>query len=208
MIRLALLWVLLSPAQQPPFNQFSYCRANSSGSFESLCIQLNPAGAGEVRFKRRDDDELRFPITLSPGGTSQFLKVVAGTKYLANAKSYESKRKVADLGRKHLILEIGAERREADFNFSEMKDVSALVDFFEALLTQETLVVDMQWAMKFDNLGVPDRLDQMEKMVAQHRLADPKSMIDVLDLVSSNEDIVNYARTHARELKEKIVSGK
>jgi len=207
MIRAAILLLLLAAPQQS-FTQFTYCRANAGGPFESLCIQLDPAGAGEARFKRREGEELKTAIALSPGGNTQFLRVLAGTKYLANAKTYESKRKVADLGRKHLTLETITDRREADFNYSDMKDVTELVTFFEALITQEALAVDLVWAMKYDSLGIPERLDKLEDLWKQKRLADPKSLMEVLDLVNRDSNIVNYARAHAQELKEKIAAGK
>jgi hypothetical protein len=206
MIRVVLLLGLLLTAPADNFTQFTYCRMMPSGTFESLCVQLNPAGAGETRFKRRESDDLKFGITLSPGGTNQFLGVLAGTKYLAKASSYESTKKVANLGMKHLVLETSTEKREAKFNYSEMKDVGALVDFFEALIALETIAVDLEWAVQFDRLGVPDRLDRLDAFVKAGRVADPKTLISILELVSSDEHIVNYARTHARALKDKIAT--
>jgi hypothetical protein len=206
MIRISVLLGLLLTTPAETFTQFTYCRAAPSGPFESLCIQLNPSGDGETQFKRREGDDLKFGIMLSPGGTSQFLDLLAGTKYLANANSYESKKKVANLGMKHLTLEMSAVRREAKFNYSEMKDVGALVDYFEALIALETMAVDLGWAVQFDRLGVPDRLDRLESFVKAGRIADPKSLIAVLDVVSSDEHIVNYARAHARALKDKIAT--
>ena len=173
-----------------------------------LCIEFDASAVGAARFKRRDDDEIRSPITLSPGGKAQFLSVLSGTKYLEKASSYESKKKVADLGKKYLTLEMPSGRREAVFNYSEMKDVNALVTFFEGLIVQEALVIDLVWAMQFDRLGVPERLDQLENILKQGRIVDPKSMLDVLGAVDRDEQIVNYARVHARDLSERIRAGK
>lgn len=207
MIRVALLFLLLASPQQT-FTKFTYCRESPSGPFEKLCIQLDPEAVGEARFTRRDDDDLKFAITLSPGGKNQFLAVLSGTKYLEKSKTYESKRKVADLGKKLLTLEMPSGRREAEFNYSDMKDVNALVTFFEGLIMQEAIAIDLGWALQFDRLGIPERLDQLESVLKQGRIVDPKSMVEVLGLIARNENIVNYARTHARELSEKISSGK
>jgi len=203
------LTLMLAITAQQNFSQFTYCRdAPSASNFETLCIQLDPAGNGEARFKRRDDDDIRLKIELSPTGKTQFLSVLAGTKYLANSANYESKRKVADLGRKHLTLSLPDGKREAEFNFSEIKEVTALTTFFEGLITQETLVIDLQWASQFDRLGIPDRLDQLEKFLSTGRIADPKSLTSALDLIVGDDRNLNYARTHARDLKEKIVAAK
>lgn len=210
MIQALLLALLLIPAQSQSFTSFHYCKKNSTGAFESLCIQLGPNGAGEVWFKQRDgnDGDIRFRLALSASGKDQFLNVLSGTKYLANAKDYESKRKVADLGMKHLTLEMPSGRREAEFNYSELKDVNALVTFFESLLTQEALLVDLQWATQFDPLGIPDRLDRLEKLMKAGRITDTGNFALMLDAIERDERIVNYARSHARELKAKISSAK
>jgi hypothetical protein len=207
MIPIAMLFLLLMPAQQD-FTKFTYCRESANGQFEMLCIELDPSAVGQARFKRRDDDELKFAITLSPGGKNQFISALSGTKFLEKASTYESKRKVADLGKKHLTLEMPSGRREAEFNYSEMKDVNALVTFFEGLIMQEAIAIDLGWARQFDRLGIPERLDQLENVLKQGRIADPKSMVEVLGLIDRDEHIVNYARVHARELSEKITSGK
>ncbi len=207
MIPAALLFLLLVPAQQN-FTQFTYCRDSANGPFEKLCIQLNPQATGEVRFKRRDDDDFKFAITLSPSGKNQFLAVLSGTKYLEKAQNYESKRKVADLGKKHLTLEMPSGNREAEFNYSEMKEVTALVTFFEALILQEAVVIDLGWALQFDRLGIPERLDQLENILKQGRIIDSQSMIELLGLIDRNEQVVNYARAHARELRDRIAAAK
>jgi len=210
MMLLTLLSLLLAASPQQSFSQFTYCRdtANASTSFQTLCIQLDPDGIGEARFKRQDDDDIRLRIELSPGGKTQFLNVLAGTKYLANSVNYESKRKVANLGQKHLTLQLPTGKREATFNYSEVKEVTALVTFFEGLITQETVVVDLQWAAQFDRLGIPERLDQLEKFLSSGRLADPKSLTSALDIIVGDDRNLNYARTHARDLKERIVAAK
>jgi len=207
MISIAMLILMLTPTQQN-FTKFTYCRESANGQFEMLCIALDPSGEGEARFKRRDDDDVMTAIMLSSAGKNQFLTALSGTKYLEKASTYESKRKVADLGKKHLTLEMPSGRREAEFNYSDLKEVNALVTFFEGLITQEAIAIDLAWALQFDRLGIPDRLDQLENVIKQGRIADPKSMVDVLGLIDRDEHIVNYARIHARELSEKINSSK
>ena len=207
MIPIAMFILMLTQTQQN-FTKFTYCRESPNGQFEMLCIELDPSGVGEARFKRRDDDDVKTAITLSAAGKNQFLTALAGTKYLEKASTYESKRKVADLGTKHLTLEMPSGRREAEFNYSDLKDVNALVTFFEGLITQEAIAIDLGWALQFDRLGIPDRLDNLENVLKQGRIADPKSMVDVLGLIDRDEHIVNYARVHARELSEKINASK
>ena len=96
------------------FSSFSYCRENTRGPYETQCITLNPDGEGDVRFKRREAEMINVKIQLSPSAKDGFLAVLEGTNYLEQADGYESARKVADLGRKNLILEMPSGKRTAN----------------------------------------------------------------------------------------------
>ena len=200
------LFLLLSPPDA--FTRFSFCRESARGTFETQCVHLDPTGAGEVRFKRRGADEVQVALTLSQPGRDRFMEVLTGTNFLADGKNYESKRKVADLGRKHLILETPSGRREAEFNFSELKEVSALSSFFEGIINQETMTFDLNNAIQYDRLSVPKRLDDLERELKANRIGDPRGLIPVLDKIDQDSRLVNYARSHARRLKEEIAAGK
>ena len=53
--------------------------------------------------------------------------------------------------------------------------------------------------------GTPkDARRVFERVMKSSRIADPKNLTEVLDLIDRDEHIVNYARTHARELKAKL----
>ena len=194
--------LLLSP--QENFTRFSYCHDNSRGAFESQCVQLDPNGSGDIRFKRRGEEEVQRQIALSQSGRDRFVSVLSAANFLADAKNYESKRKVADLGRKRLSLEMPSGKREAEFNYSELKEVTALVSFFEAMLNQQTIVFDLENAIQYDRLGVPKRLDDLERELKAGRIADPPGLAAILDKIDMDARLVNYARSHARRLKEDI----
>ena len=202
---ITLVLLLLSP--QDTFTQFTYCRENSRGTYESQCVRLDPVGSGEIQFKRRTASEVRLALTLSPAAKERFIAVLAGTNFLSGAEGYESKRKVADLGRKRLTLEMPSGRREAEFNYSDLKEVNALVTFFEAMLNQETTVFDIDMARQLDRLSIPKRLDELERELKANRLADPPRLIPVLERIETDQRVVNYAREHARKLKEQAALG-
>jgi len=204
-MNLAAILLILLFSTQDSFTRFSFCRENARGPFETLCVQLDSTGAGEVRFKRRGSDEVQVALALSQPGRERFLGVLAGTNFLADGKNYESKRRVADLGRKHLALEMTSGRREAEFNYSELKEVNALVSFFEGIINQETLAFDLSNAIQYDRLSVPKRLDDLEREFKANRIGDPPGLIPVLDKIDRDSRLVNYARSHARKLKEEIL---
>ena len=201
-----LLLAFLPPQQT--FNRFVYCREFPSGVFEKQCLDLKPDGTGQSRFKRRGSEEASSVLTLSSNGREKFLSVVAATRNLADREKYESKRKVANLGRKHITLEMGSETREAEFNYSDLKEVNTLTTFFDGLINQQVLISDLEMALQYERLSVPERLDQLEGEIKSGRIADPQSLIPVLDKIVQNERVVDYARNHAQQLKSQVLISK
>ncbi len=195
-----LLFLMLQPLQEP-FTRFTYCREMPRGVYETQCLSLTPDGAGESQLKRRGSDQVQTLFMLSPSGRTKFLSVVAATRNLEDGKNYETKKKVADLGRKHLSIEMPSGAREADFNYSDLKEVNALSTFFDGLLNQQTLSLDLETAIRYERLSVPERLDQLESELKVNRLGDPEGLIPLLEKIAQDSRVLEYAREHAEQIK-------
>lgn len=205
-----LVVILLLLVFQPPadFTRFTYCREFPSGLYEKQCIALNPDGSGESRTKPRGAEESQSALTLSPAGREKFLSVIAATRNLADREKYETKKKVASLGRKRVTLEMASETREADFNYSDFKEVNALATFFDGLLNQEALIVDIRMAAQYQRLTIPEHLDRLESDLKAGRIGDPPGLIPTLDRLIDDSRILDYARQHAQKLKSQILTSK
>jgi hypothetical protein len=205
MISSAFFILLLTLAD---FSSFSYCHENTRGPYEVQCIQLDAAAKGDIKFKRRQADTVELPLELSPSAREKFLSLLAATNYLENPETFESGKKIADLGKKRLTVEIPSGKREGTFNYSLRKDITDLSTFFENLINQETLSFDIVTAMQFERLSVPKRLEQLENEFKANRIADPERLIPVLEKIENDQQIVNYARTQAGRLKKQIQAPK
>ena len=206
------LWFLIGVLVQTssePFTQFTYCHEYPGmGPYERQCIQLNLGGAGTSRIKGRDVVENSRPFSLSPAGRDKFLALLAATRNLVDSKAYESKRKVANLGRKQLILEFPSEKREAEFNYSDIKEVNALCTFLDAILNQEALITDLDIAAQYERLSVPERLQQLESELRAGRIGDPPGVIPALERIIQNDRILTYAREYALALRNRLINPK
>ena len=207
MINRVITLLLLTVLPQS-FSHFSYCRENSRGPFELQCVELDAGGKGQVKLKHRDADSIGVDIELSPGAQNEFLAIVAATNNLEHADAYESNRKVADLGKKHLVIELPSGKREARFNFSNRKEVMDLGVFFDGLINQETLVSDIGTALQFERLSIPKRLEQLENELRAKRIADPPRLVPLLEKIEADQRLVNFARTRAGKLKQQIETEK
>jgi len=199
---------LLMLIQSDSFTRFTYC-VQRPGQFESQCIELDPTGKGQGRFKRRAGDEIKMDIALSPTARERYLTLLAATNYLDQADTYESQRRVANLGRKHLKLELpSGAPREGVFNFSTRKDVMDLVTLFDAVINQEMWALEIETALRFDRLGIPKKIERIESDLKNNRIADPERLVPILDKILADQRIMNYARDHAGKMKEQILTKK
>jgi hypothetical protein len=199
-----LIFLILQPLQAP-FTRFTFCREMPRGVYEKQCLVVNADGSGESQLKRRGSDAVQVSFTLSAPGRDKFLAVIAATNNLADAKNYETKKKVADLGRKHLSLELPSGTREADYNYSDLKEVNALSTFFDGLLNQQTLALDLDAAIRFERLSVPQRLNQLEEELKAGRIGDPQGLAPLLDKVAQDQRVLEYARQHAEQIKNRVL---
>ena len=132
------------------------------------------------------------------------MALLAATNYLDHPETFESGKKIADLGAKRLTIEMPGGNREATFNYSLRKDVTDLSAFFEGLINQETLGFDIRNAMQFEKLSIPKRLEQVENELKANRISDPDRLIPMLERIEADQQIVNYARMQAARIKKRI----
>jgi hypothetical protein len=200
--------ILLLLFQSEPFSNFTYCKEKLNALYERQCVDLNYAGEGTVRLKKRSPDEIKVVVKLSPSARDRFLGVIAGTNNLANPETYESGRKVADLGKKRLTLKTATDTREAEFNFSVIKEVNDLVTFFEAMTNQEAMVFDIENALQFDRLSIPKWVERIENDLKRNAFADPERLVPLLEKIKADSRVMNYTRDLAGKMKEQILTKK
>ncbi len=186
------------------FSKFGYCHENTRGPYEMQCVELDAEAKGGVKFKRRDAETVNMPIQLSASAAARFLALLSATGYLDRPETFESGRKVANLGAKRVMIELPAGRREATFNYSMRKDVTDLSNFFENLISQETISFDMTNAMQFDRLSIPKRLEQLETELKANRIADPERLIPLLERIETDQRLMNFARSQAGKIKKQL----
>jgi hypothetical protein len=205
---MTLIFALFSFFALADFSSFTYCHDNTRGPYETQCVQLDAEAKGQIKFKKRQAETVDLPIQLSAAARDKFTSLLAATNYLDHPETFESGRKIADLGAKRLTIELPAGKREGTFNYSLRKDITDLSTFFEALINQETLGFDITTAIQFERLSIPKRLEQVENELKANRIADPERLIPILEKIEKDQQIMNYARTQAGKLKNQIQTGK
>jgi hypothetical protein len=195
----------LAASQDGSLDRFSFCRESGAGQYSSQCFELDGDGKGVFKFTFQDADTVEVPFEFSARGVERFYELLQKTDYLMEGDRYESGRRVANLGTKIVVVEGAWGRRDAVFNYSTMDEAAELSTFFERLINQEMLLFDLDLALQFDRLGVPERLERIEQEIRSGRLPDPARVIPVLEKIEAAPGLVNYAKTTATRLKEEII---
>ncbi len=192
------------------FTHFTYCHEMSRGLYETQCVELDVAGKGLVQFKRKGGaDAVKLGVTLSSPAREKFLSIIEATNYLDQPETFESSRKVADLGRKHVSIELtSGAKREGEFNYSLRKDINELMNFCEGVINEEMIGFDIDNAIQYDRLSIPKKIDMMDNELKNNRIADPERMIPILDKIQNDQRLINYARARAGKMKEQILAKK
>ena len=205
MIRLVLTFLLILPLPQSSgFTRFSFCLESPVGGNGIRCFELDSEGKGIFKFSPVDADTVEVPFEFSPEAAETFSELLGDTDYLADGDRYESGRQVANLGTKTVVVDGPWGQREAVFNYTTIDEASDLSLFFERLIIQESFLFDLEIALEFDRLGIPDRLEWIERQIKGGRLPDTGRVVAILERIEQNQRLVNFARTTATRLKEQI----
>jgi hypothetical protein len=184
--------------------KFVWHKAIQQGSIEFYGLELDGKGKGKFSFKKRGEDALELDLELKPAKVETLLSYFVRADFLNETKNFVSSRKVADMGLKTVRFESGNRKREVSFNYTEDRAMMEIVDFFENLCQQEKSLFEMDLALKYDRLGIPKKLDELERNLTAKRIVDPERFAPVLEKIYQDESLMNLARTEAKKILSKI----
>jgi len=152
---------------------------------------------------RTAPDEKPVEFQLSQRSAQQIF-ALAEALNLAKEATWESKRKVAQMGKKSFLFENGNERNEVSFNHTENPDALALTALFERLSKTQQHRDRIEYLLRFDKLGIVKGLLQLEVDLDQGRLLEPALLLPILEKVRSNKSLVNVAQERAAGIIAKL----
>jgi hypothetical protein len=172
---------------------------------EFVEIKINQAGSGSYDIRQLDEDANPQPFEVSAPLAQRIFALAAKLNNFQNV-DLEVHRRLANLGAKTLLYEKGAEKHEADFNYTLDDTATQLVNIFEGLARQTTDLSDLVRTMRYDHLGVNDVMQQIERDYNNKLLPEPERLLPALDRLAADEKFIDIARTRARTLATRIRS--
>ena len=171
--------------------------------FYSVTVREN----GAAVYKTEPEDEQPIEFQLPADVTSEIFSL-AGKLGESPDRTLESKRRVANMGKKTIELLDGAEHFTASFNHTEVPDALALLGLFERISATQQHEIRLGYLVRFDRLGVVKALLQLEIDLDSGRLIGAGQLVPMLERIRNDRAIAQIAKGRAVQILEKIQSGK
>jgi hypothetical protein len=198
--------VLVAPnhAETDSGSRFSWKKDSSRGLLESYGAELNGNGSGQFYFNKRGEDGIKVPIRLRTSVIGSLRVLFEKADFLNESRDFVSQRKVADMGSKTVRYETGSKQREVIYNYTEDRTLQEITTFFENLCQQERALFEMDLALKYDRLGIPKKLDELDSNLNAKRIVAPERFAPVLEKIYEDHTLMNLARKEAKKLLTRI----
>jgi hypothetical protein len=183
--------------------KLTYSRTFKGSTPEYLLITVDSKGLGTFEGHKLDEAQSPRPLQLS-AGTTERIFALAGQLHNFQSVDLESHKKVANLGQKSLTYQQGEGVKQVVFNYTENQMARELVDILEAVGAVEEHISDLEFGMKYDPLGLPQELLQIQIELNKKSLADPEMLLPTLEKITHGSRFLHLAQVRAQQIIERI----
>jgi hypothetical protein len=195
--------VAAAPAQDSGAARLSYSRTLKGSSPEYIAIIVNSDGTGTYDGRQLADPPHPQSFKLS-GATLQKLFSLASDLHYFRSIDLESHKKVANLGAKVFTYEKDGQKSSVEYNFTVNKEADELSDLFEKIAMVEQHIQALEFAVKYDHLGLPHELLQIQIDLNNQALADPELMVPMLQEIARNPRFLHLAQVRAQDILARV----
>ena len=172
-------------------------------AYYSVTVREN----GGAVYKTEPEDEQPIEFQLPADVTSEIFSL-AGKLGASPNQSLESKRRVANMGKKTVELLEGGEPFTASFNHTEVPEALELLGLFERISATQQHALRLEYMVRFDRLGVVKALLQLEIDLDNGRLVGAGQLVPMLERIRNDRAIAQIAKGRAAQILGKIQAEK
>ena len=171
--------------------------------FYSVTVREN----GEAVYKTEPEDEQPIEFQL-PADVASEIFTLAGKLGESPERTLESKRRVANMGKKTVELLEGGEQFATSFNHTEVPEALELLGLFERISATQQHAIRLEYLARFDRLGVVKALLQLEIDLDNGRLIGAEQLVPMLERIRTDRAIAQIAQGRAVQILGKIQAEK
>jgi hypothetical protein len=189
----------------PDSTRYSYEFTQPDFYVRHIVIDHDATGRGKITFERKGEGvPIEEPIELSIGALGRVLGAWAELRFLDSTENYQAERQYPHLGTMRLKMEHDAQKRTTEFNWTNSKTASLLINEYRRVADQAILVFDISVARETQPLNAPKLMDEFESQLKRNGLSDPQQLVPLLTEVFTDEHLPLIARNHALRIIKKL----
>jgi hypothetical protein len=112
------------------------------------------------------------------------------------------------MGLKVLTYQNAGEINTVQFNYTENREAQQLTDILEKISNVEERIAQLEYAMKYDHLQLPQILSQVQDGMNNSYFVEAALMIPTLEKISADPHYLHLAQSRAREIELRIRQNK
>jgi len=195
-----LVLLLLSLALPDPA-RLTFTKSFPGSSPDYYRIVLSEEGKAVYTVAPDDDRPAAFQV--SADFTRRIFELASQLGYF-HGSPLETKKKLANMGKKTVLYESGAERGEQTYNYSELPEAQELTSLFEKLSATQQHLIALERQMRYDKLALMKQLLLIDSAVTRKDLAEPQLLVPVLEKIVTNKTFLGIAQQRAKIVLAKI----
>jgi len=191
----------------PSLPRLTFTKTLKGSSPEYLELNIDTSGKGTYDSRKLDDPPEPRPLQISSSTVAQIFSLAES---LGNFRSIDlnSRHKVANMGLKTLIYQSGSQVNKVQYNYTEIRSAQQLTELCEKIGNVLERISELEYAMKYDPLGLPQILRQIEEGLDENEFVDADLMFPALRKISANSRYMHLAQTRAQEIMQRVQEGK
>lgn len=197
----------LQAQEVPSVPRLTFTKTLKGSSPEYMALTVDANGKGTYDSHKLEDPPAPRPLQIS---TDTVARIFSLAQSLNNFRSVDlnSRHKVANMGLKTLTYEAGTEINKVQFNYTENHTAQQLTDLLEKIGNVMERITELEYAMKYDPLGLPQVLREIEEGMGDNDYVEAALMVPTLQKISANSRYMHLAQARAQEIMQRIQVGK
>jgi hypothetical protein len=190
-------------SETPPTLTYIKVMKGSVPEYTSLTVSVN--GDGTYDGRRLDESPRPRSLKLSSETTNTLFQMAAslGDFHSINLESHKN---VANMGLKTFIYRHNGQENKVEFNYTRNKRAEELLNIFEGIADVEQHIGTLEYSSRYDVLGLPSALTQVEIDLDNKALVDPQLMVPILKKIAGDSQYLHIAQVRAVDILRRIQS--
>lgn len=187
----------------PSIPAIGFSKTLKGGSPEYLEVRIDANGRGTYQSRSSQDAVMPVSLQVSAPTSAQIFSLAKSLNYF-HSLDLDTHHKIADMGLKTLTYQNGNEVNQVQFNYTEKRAGQRLTDIFEKISNVEERISELEHAMKYDRLSLPEILAQIQDGLDNDSFVETSLMIPTMEKISTDPHLMHLAQSRAQEILTRI----